>query len=87
MQLYCQAVKLLKGLHHDSCLFVPAWPTQLSAAQVLESKLLLARDLLKEEPVNTELLKEVTEAPSLATHSISPSVLPSFFHMSRLLSR
>jgi len=29
--------------------------------EVLESKLLLARDLLKEEPVNTELLKEVTE--------------------------
>lgn len=51
----------------------------MSAAQVLESKLLLARDLLKEEPVNTELLKEVTEAPSPATRSILTSVLPTFF--------
>lgn len=30
--------------------------------EVLESKLLLARDLLQQDPVPTELLKEVTEA-------------------------
>eukprot|EP00438_Fugacium_kawagutii_P033317 Skav219646 [mRNA] locus=scaffold628:348835:349986:- [translate_table: standard] len=29
--------------------------------EVLESKLLLARELLQQEPINTELLQEVTE--------------------------
>eukprot|EP00913_Durusdinium_trenchii_P034132 g31945.t1 len=32
-----------------------------SRVEVLESKLLLARDLLQQDPVPTELLKEVTE--------------------------
>lgn len=44
-------------------------------AQVLQSKVLLARDLMSQYPINTELLKEVTEASNVtAFHALDRAV-------------